>query len=87
MKAISLKQELAVMANTRGYNITARYAVNGKHYTSLKAAISQAKKIVTFGGGIMRVHITTTTRATRRVTLATIINHDWEWIETIIWSC
>ena len=85
MKGISLKQELAIMANTRGYNITARYAVNGKHYSSLKAAINDAKKIVTFGGGRMRVHITTTMPAAREVTRATIINHDWEWIETVLW--
>ena len=84
MKAISLKHELAIMHGTRGYNITARYAVNGNHYSSLKTAISQAKKIVTFGGGRMRVHVTTTTTAARQVTLATVINHDWEWIETVI---
>ena len=86
MKEISLKQELAIMANTRGYNAPKRYAVNGKHYSNLKAAICESKKIVTFGGR-MRVHITTTTPAARRVTRATVINHDWEWIETIIWSC
>ena len=85
MKGISLKQELDIMHGTRGYNITARYAVNGKHYSSLKTAISQAKKIVTFGGGRMRVHITTTTPTARGVTRATVINHEWDWIETVIW--
>ena len=85
MKDISLKQELTIMANTRGYNAPKRYTVKGFHYTSLKSAICEAKKIVTFGGGIMRVHVTTTTTAARRVTLATIINHEWDWIETIMW--
>ena len=86
MKGINLKQELAVMHGTRGLNVPKRYTVKGFHYSSLKTAISQAKKIVTFGGGIMRVHVTTTTTAARRVTLATIINPEWEWIETILWQ-
>jgi hypothetical protein len=85
MKEISLKQELAIMANMRGLNAPKRYSLKGFHYSSLKTAISQAKKIVTFGGGIMRVDITTTTPAARRVTRVTVINHGWEWVETVIW--
>jgi hypothetical protein len=75
MKGISLKQELAIMANTRGYNITARYAVNGKHYSSLKTAISQAKK-----SEKVRCYVTTATGKT----ITTIIKKDG-FFEVIIW--
>ena len=72
---ISLKQELAIMANTRGYNITARYAVNGKHFYSLKAAIIAAKN-----KGFNISHVTTATGKT----LATIIKKEG-FFEVVIW--
>jgi hypothetical protein len=77
MKVNILKRELTVTHY--------RYAVDSKHYVSLKAAINDAKKTVMFGGGRMRVDIITTIPTTRRVTRATVINHDWELIETILW--
>ena len=75
MKAISLKHELAIMHGTRGYNVTARYAVNGKHFYSLKAAINDAKK-----SERVRCYVTTATGKT----IATIIKKEG-FFEVVIW--
>jgi hypothetical protein len=51
MKAISLRDELAIMHGTRGAKIPAPYAVNGSHYHSLKAAVIAAKNTNVIVGG------------------------------------
>ena len=75
MKQISLKQELAIMANTRGYNAPKQYHLGGAAFQSVKAAIIAAKN-----KGFNISHVTTATGKT----IATIIKKDG-FFETVIW--
>ena len=82
MKALSLKDEMAIMHNTRGYHIPKPYATRGNHYSSLKTAIVAAKN------GNLRVgnvaYVTKTTPNARCVTVASIINRS-DFYEIVIW--
>ena len=79
MKTITLKQELAIMANTRGAKIPYKYTVCGKHFSSLKAAINAAK-----GTNRNIVHVMATSESVRFKTVATI-TREKGFFEVVIW--
>jgi hypothetical protein len=79
MKSVSLRDEIAIMHNTRGYHISKPYATRGNHYSSLKAAINAAKK-----GNLRVAYVTKTTPNARCITVASIINRS-DFYEIVIW--
>jgi hypothetical protein len=79
MKTITLKQELAIMANTRGAKIPYKYTVCGKHFSSLKAAINAAKNTHR-----NLVHVMVTSESVRFKTVAAITRKSG-YFEVVVW--
>jgi len=79
MKQPTLKQELAIMYGTRGAGISKSYAVNGQHFSSLKAAISAAK-----GVNRLHVHVMITVATARFKTVATVTRENG-FFKVVIW--
>jgi hypothetical protein len=79
MKSIILKNELEIMHGTRGTGISKKYAVNGNHYSSLKAAINAAK-----GTPRNLVHVMATNQNVKFKTVATITRENG-FFEVVIW--
>ena len=79
MKSITLSQEIEIMHGMRGVKIPHKYAVCGKHFSSLKAAINAAKSTHR-----NIVHIMTTSESARFKTIATITRENG-YFEIVIW--